>query len=129
MNTFAVGPQKLVGGEISDNLKVDILLAFEGHGGMFPVCHQKRLAKNLTFASGLMVSMFQGVGNKVAIKLKQKNSPFTIGVHCMSYKSNLALQTLSKIPILRLKTCSKHYTHTLFILARDAKSLHMWPTL
>jgi hypothetical protein len=44
--------------------------------------------------------VFQGIKIGVTIQLKEYNAPFMIGVHCMNHRTNLVVQTLSKMGIV-----------------------------
>jgi len=53
----------------------------------------------------------------VTIQLKEENAPFTIGVHCMSHGTNLAVQTLFKMGIVRkiedvLQSLYTYFSHS-----------------
>jgi hypothetical protein len=53
----------------------------------------------------------------VIIQLKKENAPFMIGVHCMSHYTNLIVQTLSIMSIVRkiedvLQSLYAYYFHS-----------------
>jgi len=53
----------------------------------------------------------------VTIQLKEENAPFMIGVHCMSHGTNLAVQTLFKMGIVRkiedvLQSLYTYFSHS-----------------
>ena len=66
------------------------------------------VAKRLVCFGANGVSMFQGYKSGVTQQLKDQDAPFLLGVHCMVYCTNLAVEPLSNIlVVLKLGTlCS-----------------------
>ena len=45
-------------------------------------------------------SVFQGHRTGVTTQFREKVAPFMVGVHCMAHQTNLAVQVLSKLPLV-----------------------------
>jgi hypothetical protein len=46
------------------------------------------------------VSMFQGVKFGLIVLLKTQQAPYLIRIHCMAHQTNLAVQSLSSMPMV-----------------------------
>jgi len=46
------------------------------------------------------VSTFQGIKFRVIVLLKTQHAPYLIGIHCMAHRTNLAMQSLSSMPMV-----------------------------
>ena len=59
------------------------------------------------------VSMFQGCKNGITQQLKEYVALFLFGVHCMAYRTNLAVEPLSRLPLVsKLETlCQEIYNY------------------
>ncbi len=58
------------------------------------------LASKLISFGANGVSIFQGAKIGVTTQLKEKFSPYMLGVHCVAHRTNLVIQTLSKLPLV-----------------------------
>jgi hypothetical protein len=68
--------------------------------------HTNIAAKLVAFGSN-GVNVFQGVKLSVTKQIQKTCTPFNLGVHCVSHKTKLVMQTLSFFPIM-------HQVETLF---------------
>jgi hypothetical protein len=84
-----------VGG--ANNLTKDTIGALKKHGGLSNVVI---VAKLISFGANGM-NVFQGVRNGVIHQMKDMYSPCLGGIHCMVHHTNLAMQTLSQIFIMK----------------------------
>jgi hypothetical protein len=115
----------VVDGATSNNLKhilVDTMV-------LFGDLNKDNIAyKLITFGVG-GVSVFQAVRIGVIVHLKNQNVPFMIGVHCMSHRINLVIQTLSKLSIVeKMKMCYRGYMHISHIFQKNLRSSLNWLT-
>jgi hypothetical protein len=62
-------------------------------------CPALTLLQNVSFGTD-GVSVFQGVRTGVTVQLKEHHVPFVSGMHCMSHRTNLTIQTLSQVPLV-----------------------------
>ncbi len=63
------------------------------------------------------VYVFQGVRSRVTKHIYDGWAPHSMGMHCMAYRMNLAVQTLFCLPMVnKLKVCHPHFT-TIFVRA------------
>jgi hypothetical protein len=83
--------------EASNNLKKILVDAMVLYGGLI---QETITSKLITFGVD-DISVFQGVRTWVIVQLKNQNAPFMIGVYCMNHHTNLAMQTFSKLAIVR----------------------------
>jgi hypothetical protein len=72
-------------------------------------------SKLITFGVN-KVNVFQGVRTRVTIQLKDQNVPFMTGIHCMTHCTNLVVQTLLNLAIVRkfedvLKNLYSYFSH------------------
>jgi hypothetical protein len=87
---------RLYDGASSANLLSTLLEAMEAYGGLPP----SEIAGKLISFGADRVSMFQGVRTGVTVQLKDSHAPFVMGIHCMSHRTNLAVQTLLQVPLV-----------------------------
>ncbi len=80
-----------------DYLTKDIMDALKKHGGLFYVVI---VAKLISFGFD-GVNVFQGVRNGVTHQMQYMYSPHLGGIHCMVHCTNLVMQTLFQIPIMK----------------------------
>lgn len=107
----------------SANLTQVITDALRVRGGL---SRQEVSSKLVSFgADG--ASVFQGVRTGVTRQLQEKHAPFVAGVHCMSHRVDLALKTLSKMPIVSNVEDLLQVTHAYF--AHSSKRHHEFTKL
>jgi hypothetical protein len=87
---------RLYDGASLANLLSTLLEAMEAYGGLPP----SEIAGKLISFGADGVSVFQGVRTRVTVQLKDSHVPFVMGIHCMSHRTNLAVQTLSQVPLV-----------------------------
>jgi hypothetical protein len=83
-------------GASSANLLSTLLKAMEAYSGLPP----SEIAKKLISFGANGVLVFQGVRTGVTVQLKENHSPFVLEMHCMSHRTNLAVQTLLQLPLV-----------------------------
>jgi hypothetical protein len=87
---------RLYDGASSATMLKTLLETLEQYGGL---PGPEIAAKFVSFgADG--VSVFQGVRTRVTVQLKEKHAPFVYGMHYMSHRTNLIVQTLSQVPLV-----------------------------
>jgi hypothetical protein len=82
---------RLYDGASSANFLSTLLEAMKAYGGLPPL----EIAGKLISFSADGVSVFQGVRTGMTVQLKDNHAPFVMGIHYMSHRTNLAVQTLS----------------------------------
>jgi hypothetical protein len=87
---------RLYNGASSATMLKTLLETLEQYGGL----PGPEIAAKFVSFGGNGVSVFQGVRTGVTIQLKEKHAPFVYGMHCMSHRTNLAVQTLSQVPLV-----------------------------
>ncbi len=88
--------QKVVDGVGANNLTIAIMEALHNSGGLSSTIVAEKL---LCFgADG--VNTFQGIKIGVTKQINTNYAPFSIGVHCMVHRCNLAFKTLSTLGII-----------------------------
>ncbi len=88
--------ERLVEGGTIVNIKNVILVAFITYGGFI----NEQIFECLMCLRTDGVSTFQGVQSKVIALMKTQQTPFLIGIHCMTHKTNLVMQSLSSMPMV-----------------------------
>ena len=88
--------ERLIDGQRADLVKETIVSVLDLHGGVT----EKDLSKRLVCFGADGDSIFQGCNTGVTIQLKTYNAPYMFGVHCMAHRTNLAVQTLSNLPLV-----------------------------
>jgi hypothetical protein len=63
------------------------------------------------------VDVFQGIKSGVTKQIKENYAPHSIGVHYVTHRTNLAMQTLSKLPLViwlenMLQTLHSYFAHS-----------------
>jgi len=61
---------------------------------------REQIASRLISFGADGASVFQGVRTGVTRQLTENHAPFLTGVHCMSHRVDLALKTLSNLPVV-----------------------------
>jgi hypothetical protein len=79
------------------NLTKVFMGAFKEHGGFFYVDF---VAKLISFGVD-GVNVFQGVHNGVICQMQDNYSPHLEGIHCMAHRTNMVVQILFQIPIVK----------------------------
>jgi hypothetical protein len=87
---------RLYDGASSAILLATLLDTLEQYGGL--PCPD--IASKLVSFGANGVSVFQGVRTGVTVQLKEHHAPLVSGMHCMSHRTNLAVQTLSQVPLV-----------------------------
>jgi hypothetical protein len=87
---------RLYDGASSVTLLTTLLETLEQYGGL----PRPDIAAKLVSFGADGVSVFQGVRTGVTVQLKEHHAPFLSGMHCMSHRTNLAVQTLSQVPLV-----------------------------
>lgn len=87
---------RLFDGASSSTLLSTLLETLEQYGGLV----RPEIAAKLVSFGADGVSVFQGVRTGVTVQLKDNHAPFVSGMHCMSHRTNLAVQTLSQVPLV-----------------------------
>jgi hypothetical protein len=60
---------------------------------------EEAIAKKFLCFSADVVSAFQGKKKGVTVQIQEKFAPYATGVHCHAHKINLAVKTLSNLPV------------------------------
>jgi sulfur relay (sulfurtransferase) DsrF/TusC family protein len=95
-NPILLTLEQLVNGVAIDNLKKFIVDNVLQYGGL---SKSNLVSKLISFgANGVLV--FHNVKNCVTTQLKEKFPPYMLGVHRVAHWTNLAIQTLSKLPLM-----------------------------
>ena len=89
--------ERVVDGGMADNLTAEIVKATKTYGGLIAIDIQEKL---ITFWHGLCIHIL-GCQNRVTFQLCDFHLPYMIGVHCMAHWTNLAVQTLSEIDMVK----------------------------
>jgi hypothetical protein len=87
---------RLFDGASSSTMLSTLLETLEQYGGLV----RPDIAAKLVSFGADGVSVFQGVRTGVTVQLKENHAPFVFGMHCMSHRTNLAVQTLSQVPLV-----------------------------
>jgi hypothetical protein len=74
----------------------NMLETVEKYGGL----PRPEITARLVFFGADGVSVFQGTCTGVIVQLKENHTPFVSGMHCMSHRANLAVQTLSQVSLV-----------------------------
>jgi hypothetical protein len=80
----------------ADHLTERIILALISEGSLT----REEIAYKLVCFGVDGVSTFQGHKSGVTTQIREKYAPFTLGIHYFSHKMNLAIQTMSKYPMV-----------------------------
>jgi hypothetical protein len=80
----------------TNHLTERIMLALINEGGLT----REEIASKLVCFGADGVSTFQGYKSGVTTQIREKYAPFILGIHCFSHKMNLAVQTMSKYPMV-----------------------------
>jgi hypothetical protein len=92
-----IGLKRIIEAPNADHLTSVVLEALQSGAGVGAGDLSSRL---LCFgADG--VTVFQGARTGVTVQLAQKYAPFSIGVHCMAHRVNLAARTLSSTEVFQ----------------------------
>jgi hypothetical protein len=100
---------RLTEGNGASAVKESILTFLSWHRGIV----DSLVAERLVCFGTDGVSMFQGCRTGVTQQLKDQDTPFCLGVHCMAHRTNLAVEPLSNLPVVsKLESlCQALYTY------------------
>jgi hypothetical protein len=70
------------------------------------VCHETILPKSLYVLGQMVLMSFM----TVMLPIHDSYAPNSLGIHCMTHRKNLVVQTLSSLPLM---ICLKHLLQTL----------------
>jgi hypothetical protein len=88
----------------ANNLTNMIVEQLSWHGGI----SEMELVEKMIYFGADGAAVFQGSRNGVIQQLKEKHTPFVIGVHDFAHRTNLAVEALSNLPVVqRLKSLYK----------------------
>jgi hypothetical protein len=87
---------RLTNGNGASTMKESIIISLNWYGGLV----DSVVAKRLVCFGANGVSMFQGYKLGVTQQLKDQDAPFLLGVHCLVYRMNLAVEPLSNLPVV-----------------------------
>jgi hypothetical protein len=88
--------EQLINGGTIDSFTNVIVGNVLQYGGLL----ESNLASKLINFGAYGVSIFQGAKSGVTAQLKEKFAPYMLGVHCVAHQTNLAIQTLLKLPLI-----------------------------
>ncbi len=105
--------QRVVTGTRVDNLTVMIMEALQKGGSLNPTFVSQKL---LRFGAN-EVGTLQGTKIGVIKQINTNYAPFSIGVHWIAHRCNLAFKTLSTLGIVRnikdlLQSCHEYFAHS-----------------
>jgi len=97
----------------SDNLTKVIMKALMINGCVL----RDQIAQKLICFGVDGVNVFQGANSGVTKQMKENYAPHSIRVHCMVHHTNLAMQTLSGLPLMiqlenLLQTLHSYFAHS-----------------
>jgi len=102
---------KVVDGRKVENFILVITKALHNGGGLsLTVVTQKFLCFG---ANG--VNAFQGTKISVTKQINTNNAPFSIGLHCLIHRCNLAFKTLYSLTIVKSIKCLLQSYHSYFV--------------
>ena len=101
--------ERLLDGQRADVVKQTIISTLDLHGGVM----KKELSERLVCFGADGDSLFQGCNTRISVQLKTYNAPYMFGVHCMAYRTNMAVQILSNLPLVaKVETlCERLYNY------------------
>ena len=82
--------------ETPSNLTTVIMDALNNEGGLTI----EDIAKKVVSFGADGVNTFQGHKMEVTTQFREKWAPFSVGIHCISHRCNLAVETLSKFAMI-----------------------------
>jgi len=96
----------------SDNFTKVIMEALTIGGGM----PKDQIVNKLMSFRTNDINVFQNTKSNVTKQIQDDYAPFSTGVHCMAHQTNLAMQTLSAIPLVKcieslLQTLHAYFAH------------------
>ena len=94
----------------SDYLTSPIMHSLMGEGGL---THSKIGSKRISFELD-GVNTFQGLKSGVAIQIREKWTPFSLGVKCCGHTVNLCVETLSNFPFVSCLESFLQYLYSYF---------------
>jgi hypothetical protein len=132
---MSISLQRVVDGLGVDNLIVVIMEALQKARGLSP----EFVAQKLLCFGVDGVSIFQGTKTRIIKHINVNYAPFSIGVHCMVHRCNLAFKALSSLGTMSsiedmLQTCHSYFAHnpnrhlefTMLIEMMETKGLKMF---
>jgi hypothetical protein len=104
--------QRVVNGKKVDNLTVVIMEALQKGGGLNPTF----ISQKLLYFGANGVGTLQGTKIGVIKQINTNYAPFSIGVHWIVHRYNLAFKTLSTLGIVSsikdmLQSCHAYFPH------------------
>jgi hypothetical protein len=104
--------QRVVDGARVDNLTIVIMEALQKRGLNPTFVFQKLLCFGVNG-----INTFQGTKIGVIKQINTNYAPFSIGVHCIAHRCNLAFKTLSTLGIISsiedlLQSCHVYFAHS-----------------